>query len=164
MLSSIIFSSCIYIFSSVVSKSMTRSQIVKNSFVAERKMISLLRVKLPNGGTRQMDYKSPYDVVCCGKRIELKTAGFLEDHWQFNIHRHGKLNEASTDVYILRLEGVPGFKAAICLIVPAPIGQPTISISLRSLLTRWSRFYDRFDFIDPEWKPNECHTVGPKSQ
>lgn len=93
--------------------------------------------------------KSPYDLLVNWNRVEVKVCPFLKNknEWQFNIHRHGSLDESMVDVYILRLEKVPGFKAAIHLVIPSPIGQKVVHISLRSLLARYGRYYNRFDLL-----------------
>jgi len=50
-------------------------------------------------------------------------------------------------VITLLMENVPGFKAAIHLVIPSPIGQKVLAISLRSLLCRFGRYYNRFDLL-----------------
>ena len=94
-------------------------------------------------------HTSPFDLLCAGKRIEVKVSPRrpYDNKWFFNIHRHGILSESEVDVYILRLENVPDCKAAIHLIIPAPIGKPTVGITIRSLITRFGRYYNRFDFL-----------------
>jgi len=101
--------------------------------------------RLPTSGPNDL----PYDLLVNGeKRVEVKVCFRRDDgNWKFNIHRHGILDESNVDVYVLRLEGVPDFKAALHLIIPAPLGSMTIAISLRSLITRFGRYYNRFDFI-----------------
>ena len=85
-------------------------------------------------------YRSPFDfLVDDGLRIELKSARMQlrvgkPPYWFFNIHRHGKLNESTTDWYVLRLEGIPFHANAIHLAVRSPIGHPTVLLSIRSLI------------------------------
>lgn len=71
-------------------------------------------------------------------RIEVKTSRARKikgiPTWCFNIHRHGKLSERC-DFYVLRLEGIPYCKYAVHLLLPAPVGRPTIAISFRSLVS-----------------------------
>lgn len=97
----------------------------------------------------QKEHTSPFDLLCAGKRIEVKVSPRRpsDNIWFFNIHRHGIMSEGAVDVYILRLENVPDFKYAIHLIIPAPIGKATVQISLRSLITRFGRYYNRFDLL-----------------
>ncbi len=92
---------------------------------------------------------SPYDLLVGEKhRVEVKVCARRTDgFWFFNIHRHGILDESSVDAYILRLEQVPEFKCALHLVIPAPIKRSTVTISLRSLITRYARYYNRFDYI-----------------
>ncbi len=133
---------------------MTRSEIVHHSRTSEDRILVWLRMSLKSGAVCRMNRSSPFDAVCCGKRVEFKAGTLRNDGtWLFNIHRHGVVNESQVDVYVLRLEDVPGFKYAVHLIVPAPLNTPTVSISLRSLLTRWGRFFNRFDFIDSTLSP-----------
>lgn len=93
-------------------------------------------------------YDSPYDMTCNSKRIEVKSSTFDSRHWKFNIERGGVLNESAVDVYILRLEGVPGFKAAVHLILSAPIERPNIKISLRTLLAKYGQHYNKFELLN----------------
>lgn len=97
-----------------------------------------------------MPYTAPFDLLIDSSlRIEVKTSQMQivkgVPGWRFNIHRHGSVNETKVDKYILRLEGVPYTKAAIHLLVDAPIVTPTIKISLRSLLDRYSPLVTAFN-------------------
>ena len=95
-------------------------------------------------------YICPYDLVSGRLRIEVKVAPAIKRRgrrtWTFNIHRHGKLQEAQVDFYVLRMEGVES-KNALHLVVPAPIGVKVISITLRSLIITWARYVNRWDYI-----------------
>src|SRR5271157_4882764 len=84
-----------------------------------------------------------YDLMVNDKRVEVKECrpttkphkgndGISRRYteWQANIHRHGKVNESSCDVYIVRLVGIPEFSSAVYLILPAPLKKPTLRISL----------------------------------
>lgn len=93
-------------------------------------------------------YHSPFDLRCNGKRVEVKCAKYCHGEWVFNIHRKGVLNESEVDVYIFRLEQVPDSKAAIHLILPAPIGITTIKMTLRSLLTRYGQYFNKFELLN----------------
>lgn len=95
-------------------------------------------------------FNCPWDVTCNGKRVELKAASFTKNFWRFNVHRHGRMNESPVDFYVFRLEAAPAIllgKAAIHLVLPAPLETPTVAISPRSLLTRYAKYFNRFDLI-----------------
>lgn len=96
----------------------------------------------------KMSYRFPYDLLVNGKRVEVKEAKFSKQCWTFNIHRHAKLDESHVDVYILRLKNVPGFKASIHLIIPAPLKTKVIRISMRSLLTRYGIWFNNFKALE----------------
>ena len=100
--------------------------------------------KIPSQVVTQ--YKAPFDILANGYRVECKVSSYNKLPygwgWSFNIHRHGILNESQTDFYVLKLCNVPGFIYAIHLVVPAPIGIPVVIISLRSLLTRWGKYFN----------------------
>ncbi len=103
----------------------------------EKSVVAWLRSKGMKASLTK--YAQPYDMLVNGWRCEVKTATMNSDGvWLFNIHRHGKLNEAEVDFYILVLEGVPFCKAAIYIIKKAPISSPTVSISVRSLIIKHS--------------------------
>lgn len=89
-----------------------------------------------------------------GARLEFKasTWSYETGQWSFNIHRHGKLDESQVDFYVLRLESTGIAKAflgqaAIHLVIPAPIGTPTIFITPRSLLTRYAKYFNQVEQI-----------------
>jgi hypothetical protein len=89
-------------------------------------------------------YNEPFDIlVDDSKRIEVKTCPSVNlrgrTAWCFNIHRHGTLDENNVDAYILRLEGVPEAKAALHLLVKAPLGVKRVNITLRSLFDRYAQ-------------------------
>jgi hypothetical protein len=98
-------------------------------------------------------YSSPYDLICDGRRIEVKTASMCADNgiptWRVNIHRHGKLDESNVDFYVIRLEDFPGMKAALHLVVPSPIERSTLNINMRNLILRWSKYANAIDLIKP---------------
>lgn len=103
------------------------------------------------GVSHVADPRSPFNLLCAGKRIGVKVSGGRADgSWQFNIHRHGTVREDHVDVYILRLEKVPGFERPIHLVMPAPLGRHCVTVSLRSLLTRYSQYFNRLDYIRAE--------------
>ena len=105
---------------------------------------------------KKASYSSPFDILVNGKvRLEIKTGtprgtgNFgLRKGWVFNIHRHGRVKESDVDVYILRLNNVPGFKYAIHLIIRAPLKVPTLVITLRSLICLYGRHFNNFSVID----------------
>lgn len=142
-------------------KTITRSDIVNKGLSDQLRVSAWLR---SHGliATAVKSYLAKWDLECKGKRIEVKSGGALQivsssgsfqTRWQFNIHRHGVLDESQVDVYILRLEDVPEFTSAIHLIVPAPIGREVVKISLRSLITQWAVYFNRVDLIDSSIKP-----------
>ena len=109
----------------------------------EYRVAALLCHEPYNRSVIRCAYTSPYDCVIDGHRTEIKCAAPRpKPHrdgaliWTFNIHRHGVLNEKETDLYILRLEGVPYSKAAIHMLFKAPLGTPTICVSMRALLNQ----------------------------
>ena len=118
---------------------------------------------MPSRGT-----PSPYDLLVNFRRVEVKVCPLSgsRGQWQFNIHRHGVLDESMVDVYILRLERVPGFKAALHLVIPSPIGQRVLIISLRALLARYGRYYNRFDLLGGTDKsaPKQIDSELPEMQ
>lgn len=127
-----------------------RSQMVKHGVSVELEAVRWLVKFIPDAS--QAPFRAKYDILANGKRIEAKQSEFgsgRKQAWFFNIHRHGVVEESQVDFYILRLEAAPIFKAAIHLVLPAPIGRPTIVISLRSLLVRYGKYYNRVDLIDP---------------
>lgn len=103
-------------------------------------------------------HTAPFDIYTNkGMRIEVKASAFREVKqdswgWFFNIHRHGVVNNDNVDAYILvclpdQMLEIVGLRSIIRLIVPAPITELTISISLRSLLLYWGGTVDNFDFL-----------------
>lgn len=92
----------------------------------------------------QKEYLSRFDLLIDEKwRCEVKVAyptKIITDvklvnrtKWFVNFHRHGELKE-DCDFYIVRLEQVPGFKAAIHLVLRSPVRVMTKAFTLRSLL------------------------------
>ena len=100
-------------------------------------------------------YNAPYDLLTSnGLRIEVKASGYEREmrRWSFNIHRHGVLDEGEVDFYILRCES--GFAteflgtSAFHLVVPAPLGMPTLRISIRNLLCGfWSGTFNNIECL-----------------
>jgi hypothetical protein len=118
---------------------------IKTGIDGQQQVYAWLR--LQGFETFQADYNAKYDILCNGKKVEVKTAEYVNGGWSVNIHRHGILNESDVDLYVLRLEGGPLFKYAIHLIIPAPVGKLRINITPRSLLTRYARHYNRLDLL-----------------
>src|SRR6267142_4778407 len=59
-----------------------------------------------------------FDILMDDKiKIEVKCAAPIMKkgvpEWQFNIHRHNKVDEGEVDIYIFRFEGIPGSRKAI---------------------------------------------------
>jgi hypothetical protein len=109
---------------------------------AEERIASFLKGKPYFRSVIQCAYNNPYDLVVDGHRVEVKCAAARPDSdrpdsliWTFNLHRHGILSE-QTDLYLLRLEKVPYSKAAIHMLLKAPVGVTTLYISMRSLLNQ----------------------------
>lgn len=124
-------------------------------------------VALQKGGAPSLaGYYAHFDIMVRERiRLEVKTCtGLQRSHygraWQFNISRHGKISE-ETDFYVLRLENVPLSKAAITLLLKAPLRRSTIVISTRQLLEGkwtdaikdWRRFVKDPDAFFPAPEP-----------
>ena|ERR1700679_1917299 len=119
----------------------------QKGLVCQRQVTAFLRRY--KFSVHEQQFHSPFDLLVNNKRIEVKAAGFdtTKKFWLFNIHRHNVLDETNVDIYILRLENVPGFTYAIHLIIPAPLGVFNVQISLRSLLTRWGKYFNNIDAL-----------------
>lgn len=102
---------------------------------AERYACNILRAK--GFSVKTMRYKSPFDLLCNGKRVEVKVARLNSRlNWSVNIHRHGQTDEKNVDVYIFLLDlRHLGKKKPLALIREAPVGSATVNFSLDSLLT-----------------------------
>lgn len=98
---------------------------------------------------RRMPYNSAFDLLVEDKRVEVKCARPGQDgQWVINIHRHGKLDESKVDVYIVRLEGIPGHKkAALHLLFPAPLNVHTLKFSFASLLRDYQGQIDNWQLL-----------------
>src|ERR1700690_3352708 len=109
----------------------------RQALQAELKVAKLLNQY--GRSARVTQYSSPFDLLVDGWRIELKSSEPRGQNveWNFNIHRHGILNEVNVDFYILRLEKVPGSKAAVHLLFKSPVKTPTIRISFRSVINKY---------------------------
>jgi len=101
------------------------------------------------GDVRSAGYYCAWDFYVNDLRVEVKTARYSRKTWKVNIHRHGKLKE-DVDVYIVRLEGCPLFKAAIHLVIPAPLGTKTLQITPRSLITVWAQYFNAVENLRPK--------------
>lgn len=117
-------------------ESITRQELGRD---AEYNVYALL---LANKRSCEMQrHSAPFDLLVDGWAVEVKVAQFQlrkgKPTWQFNIHRHGRVQERC-DFYILRLEGVPYSKAAVHLLLRAPLCRPTISVTFRSLISKYS--------------------------
>ena len=95
----------------------------------------------------RMPYHSPFEFLVNNKRVVVKEANRASNqmHWRLNIHRHGKVDESEVDVYLFRLLDVPGFSSSVYLMMPAPIGAPSVTISLRSLIQRYAKYVDNIE-------------------
>ena len=94
-------------------------------------------------------YLCPFDLLVNGcVRVEVKRAAFSRNRWVVNIQRHNGLNEQGVDIYIIRLEKAPGLPCATHLIMKAPLGKPTVTITFRSLLTKYAKHFNDYAVID----------------
>lgn len=98
-----------------------------------------------------------FDILLDGAvKLEVKAAKEIHRslegsaYWLFNIHRHGVIHREKIDFYILYLPPLKnwGFKSGISLVIPgSEINCKTISISARSLMVIWSKWFNRWDLI-----------------
>jgi hypothetical protein len=100
-----------------------------------------------------------YDLLVGGKaRVELKVAKVPYkpkksglELWRFNLHRHGVTIDDGADFYVLCLPPIPQLmmKYYTYLVVPADDlkGCLGIAISVRGLLTRWAKYFNRWQDI-----------------
>jgi hypothetical protein len=100
---------------------------------------------------RSMPYKGPFDILCEGKRIEVKQASPNQEYrWDINIHRHGVTNESNVDIYIVVLDGIPGNKRMpLYLVIPAPLGASRVAFSFSSLVRDHAKYIDNWELIGP---------------
>lgn len=127
-------------------KKRKRTMPPQSGLTDERRVCTWLRRYIPNARPAQHGEKG--DIICGSKHVEVKSCrGRNKGEWGFNLQRHGVLDETDIDAYILRLDNVPGFERAIHLVLPAPFRRSTITITLRSLMTYWGRFFNRTDYI-----------------
>ena len=98
---------------------------------------------------RQMDYNCHYDLLVNGLRVKVKRATPNRAYrWFINIHRHGKLTEEGTDIYIFCLDGIPGnAKMPIYLVYRSPLETYSMSYSFSSLLRRDHPAIDNWDLM-----------------
>jgi len=90
---------------------------------------------------RHSPYNCPYDLLLDGSlRIEIKAAnkqrkrGKKAPVWHFNIHRHGRLQENTTDWYVLCLNEIPFHVRTLYLAFRSPIQKTSLHFSLLSLM------------------------------
>jgi hypothetical protein len=118
-------------------------------------------LKLKGFGVKLIpEYHASYDLLVQGRvRIEVKSCDgimrgtderYRKIAWAFNIHRHNIIDESGIDYYVLRLGNVKLFAYPVMLLIPAPLGVPTISISVRSLLQRYSVYARAWVDFTPE--------------
>jgi hypothetical protein len=94
-------------------------------------------------------YHCPWDMTCGEARVELKGSKFSKGGWAFNIHRHNELDESQVDFYVLHFTDVPEMisRNDIFLVMRAPLGVYTLSITPRLLLLKFGKHNNRFDLI-----------------
>jgi hypothetical protein len=73
---------------------------------------------------RPMRARSPFDILCEQRRLEVKTSPEKDGYWHFNIHRRGVLAESTCDAYILVMLGDP----TLMYVVPSPIGCKVLTV------------------------------------
>ena len=114
--------------------------------VAERYATQVLRHK---GFSVRVMKRGPYDLLVDGKRIEVKAATPNSRLlWQVNLHRHGKLNEASVDFYVILLDMRRlQKKKPLVLVMPAPTGSPVLNLSIESLLTIYKKYVEDWEAL-----------------
>ena len=98
----------------------------------------------------QMPYNSPFDLLVNGIRVEVKRCTpSRRMRWEVNIHRHGKVNEGSVDVYIFCLDKIPGNgKMPVYLLLKAPLGTPRIAFSFSSLVRKYRDAIDNWSLLN----------------
>lgn len=87
----------------------------------------------------RMRLKEKFDLLVNGRiRVEVKAATRGADgRWHVNISRRGVLNETTVDLYIVRLDGIPGFKLPLHLLFNSPLRRKAFNFTLRSLLLKY---------------------------
>ena len=76
-----------------------------------------------------------FDFKVNGHRVEFKTARPRQPKrgspdWQFNLHRHGRLNEQTVDFYILCFEQIPYSQHNFYGAVKAPQYRKTLQFGM----------------------------------
>lgn len=106
--------------------------------------------------------RSSFDMLVDGKiRLEVKTATRLQHSprmikkshpptWKFCLDHHGVVKKNRADIFWLCIYGIPGFKAGISLVIPSKEikEKRALFITLRSLVTRWGKWYMRTDLFN----------------
>jgi hypothetical protein len=102
------------------------------------------------------EYNCSYDLMVAGKiKLEVKVSEQKEapydnrvgPSWNFNFHRHGKLNAKGVCYYALYCT-FPGRESGIWLFVPRKIigDRMTLTIGWRAMAREWGR-WEGFDAI-----------------
>lgn len=132
-----------------IERAFTEKQSGQKHIVAGNRGESLIRAKLYSGpGFKVLSRSSlSHDMIANDARIEAKyTTLNREGEWRFNIHRHGILDESGVDVYVFCLDGVPGGNP-LYLVLPAPIGSPTMVFSVHSLVKKYYPHVENWEII-----------------
>lgn len=119
----------------------------RTGYVGEHRVRALLAINGHELSTGK--WGEHFDLLLDGSvKVEVKTAERRSlsrekyTGWSFNIHRHTVLNEVP-DVYIFRLEKVPGCNAALHALFRSPLRKKVVSVSMRGLLGNptWSKAF-----------------------
>jgi hypothetical protein len=102
---------------------------------------------------------SPFDILVEGvARVEVKVARYGRRrrtmqavNWQANIHRHNVVSNGTVDFFVVHLPAIKtlGFRSGIQLVIPGEDLRDvkTVSISARSLITRYAKYFGRWNDI-----------------
>lgn len=130
----------------------------RNGKLAEKRICDILRHF--GREVKRKGYYDTFDLLIDQRwRCEVKVAYPAKNvahhnavRWHVNFHRHGKLKE-DCDLYIIRLEEVPGFTAAVHLVMPAPLGIMAKAFTLRTLIENGAPLVENFKRIcSGEWQ------------
>jgi hypothetical protein len=111
-------------------------------------------------GVQLMQYHGSFDLLVGDKRVEVKYARPSSQwRWCISIHRGGKLNETSVDVYVIVLDGIPGTDRPMYIILSAPVSRLTFEFSFGSLVRFYSQYVDNWT---PLGAPQNLNPTGKR--